>query len=341
MKKRLILGTLITLTAIFSAGIGIAQQNVLINSDKQVFDATANKTVFEGNVKVAANGVNITGKKAFVTLNEQGQPSLATITGNPEAVKINGATKQVVTANVLKVSLLDNIAEAEGNVKSVITDSGNPVAVITSEYQQFDKNTGLIKANTNVKIDYKDIKTVSSKADITLNAAGKPEHVKLTGNANLKQGKSNVKANVLDFTPESNELVASGSSYSQTTLDDGTVAHIWAGVQQMSKANNSLIASEKVKVIYQDYLATGPKAVFLPDKSGQMNKIVMRGMSTIVEGPRQVTASKIEITINPKNFIAEGGVKTKFTQEQKSATDTTSKEKTTKKKKEVHKKNNG
>lgn len=317
MKKTLIAISLISLMTVFYTGIGNAQQNMTIESDRQAFGTSSDKTIFDGNVKVLANGVKITGDKAVVTMDNNGNPSLATITGSPKAVTVTGENKKEVTARIFKVSLLDNLAKAEGNVKSIVFEGKNPVVTITSEYQDFNKDSGIINASTNVKINYNDVSTISDKARITIGDGGKPKFVKLVGNATLKQGSSIIKAADFDYNPVTDELVATGSSYSQTLLDDGTTAHVWSNIQQFAKSKNSLIASGNVKIHYQNYIATGPKAVFLPDASGKMNKILLRGNSTIKEDSRQVSASKIEITINPKNFVAEGGVKTKFVQAQR------------------------
>lgn len=316
MKKNLLAVTLISLITVFCVSVCLAQQDISIESDRQEYDAASNKTIFNGNVKVITGDIKITGKKGFVTMSPEGKPLMATITGAPKVIKTNGTNKQVVTSKVLKYSLLDNVAMAEGDVTTIITQEEKPVAVITSEYQEYNKNAGTMSASKNVKITYKEAKTSSDKAILTLNAAGQPELLKLSGNAILKQDKSLIKASVLDFIIATNELVATGSSYSESCLDDGTTAHIWSDVQQIAKAEKTLIASGNVKVTYQNYVAVGPKAVFLPDsETGKMNKIVMRGLSTIKEGARQVTALKIEITFKPKNFVAEGSVKTKFLQE--------------------------
>lgn len=316
MKKSLVIVTLISLIGIFYAGNCFAQQSLSIESDRQEYDAASNKTFFNGNVKVITGDTKITGKKGVVDINAEGKPTMATITGSPKVVKTNGTNQQVVTSKVLKYSLLDNVAMSEGNVKTILTTEGKPVAVITSDYQEYNKQAGTMVALKNVKIKYKDTKTSSDKATLTLNAAGQPELLKLSGNASLWQDDSLIKASVLDFIPASNELVATGSSYSESSQADGTVARIWADVQQISKVEKTLIASGKVKITYQNYVAVGPKAVFLPDsETGKMNKIVMSGLSTIREGARQVTALRIEITFKPKNFVAEGSVKTKFLQE--------------------------
>ena len=64
-------------------------------------------------------------------------------------------------------------------------------------------------------------------------------------------------------------------------------------------------------VTYKDYDAKGPKATVYPDKiTNKPNEIVFIGRSTIVEQMRSIEADRIKMYINPKNFFAEGNVKT-------------------------------
>ena len=47
-------------------------------------------------------------------------------------------------------------------------------------------------------------------------------------------------------------------------------------------------------------------------KQKKPNEIVFYGRTKIKEGDKEVEADKIVITMNPKNFTAEGNVKTSF-----------------------------
>ena len=71
------------------------------------------------------------------------------------------------------------------------------------------------------------------------------------------------------------------------------------------------MANGAVHVIYKDYDAKGPKATVYPDpKTGKFNEVVFLGRSTIVESMRSITADRINMFLNPKNFYAEGNVQT-------------------------------
>ena len=74
---------------------------------------------------------------------------------------------------------------------------------------------------------------------------------------------------------------------------------------------NTMIASNSVKVIYGDYTAYGPKVSVFPDpKTNKFNKVIFLGRSKIIEKGRMVEADKIVLTLNPRNFFAQGNVKT-------------------------------
>ena len=70
-------------------------------------------------------------------------------------------------------------------------------------------------------------------------------------------------------------------------------------------------ASGNVNVWYQDYYAVGPKITFIPDeKTGKPNEIFFTGRSSITQGVKTIYADKIRMTIEPKDFQAEGNVRT-------------------------------
>ena len=79
------------------------------------------------------------------------------------------------------------------------------------------------------------------------------------------------------------------------------------------RRKNTIISSGRVRIKYQDYVATGPKAAFFPDKkTGKPNEIVFFGRSMIQQDNKIIEADRIKLNVNPKNFDAEGNVRTKF-----------------------------
>lgn len=296
-------------------------ENINIQANKQVFDGKT--TTFEGNVNVDYQDINVKSPKVIVKSGENGKPETASFLNGAHAVKTSGFSQSEVKANIINLSLLKNRIKAEGNAESAVFENKKPVVHITADTQEFDIAKNIIVATNNVKIKYEEINTVSNKARISIDDGGNLKKVELLGNVTVDQGKSTIKAADVLYNPVTSEMVAYGDVNSVTMLEDGTPVNIKSEFQQYDKATQTLITSGNVKIHYKEYTASGPKATFIPDSnatktgnSSKPNKIIFIGRGKIVEGERSVEADRIEITINPKNFTAEGNVKTRFTQMQ-------------------------
>jgi lipopolysaccharide export system protein LptA len=291
----------------------IIAADINIEANKQTIDAEKNLTTFEGNVKVQTDNITVKSPKAFVNMGKEGKAEKVTFVDGANAVQINKASTNTVKAAIIKLSLLTKKVEADGNVESIIVEKGNPSVKITSDKQSFNIDTNIMQADGNVIITYGEITTHSKSAKIKVAEGGNLEKVKLTGNAQIVQNNSKVDGDNLIFNPKTMELTAIGNTYSNSVLKDNTKVFIWGDYQQFEKKSGSLIASGNVKIIYKDYTATGPKATILPSKStNKPNKIIFLGRSKIKQDTRIVEADRIEITMAPKNFNAEGNVKTKL-----------------------------
>ena len=57
--------------------------------------------------------------------------------------------------------------------------------------------------------------------------------------------------------------------------------------------------------------AQGPKVSVFPDaETGKPNEVYFVGRSKIVQQDKDIIADKIKMTMNPKDFVAEGNVRT-------------------------------
>lgn len=304
---------LILILLLVPAGI-IYAENVLIQADKQTFDGE--KTVFEGNVRVNYQDVSIKSPRALVRTNDKG-PGSATFVDGAYALKKDGSSKSEVRANIINLSLLKDRIRAEGNTESSVFENKTPLVQIKAGSQVFDIKKNVIVASHDAAIRYKDILTNSDKARITINDDGNLDKVELLGRVRIDQEKTVITANEVLYNPKTEEMVASGNTSSETILEDGTHVLIYADFQQYDQASKTLITSGHVKIKYKDYVASGPKATFIPDEGTDVpNRIIFLGRSKIQEGDRSVEADRIELTVNPKNFTATGNVKTRFTQVQ-------------------------
>ncbi|MEI8389898.1 MAG: LptA/OstA family protein [bacterium] len=323
MKKQIIIKTLIItgIISLLTVPVLSYAENINIQADKQTFDGKT--TNFEGKVSVDYQNINVKSPKVVVKSDANGKTETATFLNGAHAVKTDGSTQSEIKANIINLSLLKNRIKAEGNAESAVFENKKPIVHISAATQEFDIAKNIIVATDNVKIDYQEIKTKSNKARISIDADGNLKKVELIGKAIVNQDKSVINADDVLYNAVTNEMVAYGNVNSTTILDDGTPVDIVSEFQQYDKGTQTLITSGHVKINYKGYVAVGPKAIFIPDansaktgNSGKPNKIVFIGRSKIIEGERHVEADKIEITVNPKNFTAEGNVKTRFTQVQ-------------------------
>lgn len=291
--------------------------NVVIESHKQQYSQKDNTTTFDGNVKVGVDNIKVKSPKAFVKMDAAGNPNSAKFINGAYAIKDDGPSQSEVKANTITMTLLDKKIVANGQAKSMVSENKKPVLTMKSEVQEFDSLNDTIKASGGVVMNYKDIATNSSTLLINMNKEGKPQKVVFNGSVKIVEGKNIINANNVIFNPVTNDMIANGNVRSKTILDDGTLVLITSDNQQYNKASNTMLSSGHVKVVYKDYVAFGPKAMILSDKtSSKPNKIMFIGRSNIKEGSRQIEADRIEIIMDPKNFSAEGDVRTRFVQEQ-------------------------
>ena len=302
----------ITVLLISTIGIAIAA-DLSIESDKQTFKMEENKAKFEGNVRVKMDDIKATSPRAEVYIDPKTkQLTDAVMYDKPYVVQVQQAKTNEIKANILKMSLLKKTLKGEGDTQTTVTETGalKPTVVITADEQEYDTNTKTLTARGNVIIYYKDVETFSNTAIANLNQKGDLQKITLIGNGRLKQKDSVITANRFIYDAVKEVAYALGSAHSDVDMD-GTRINVWSNRQEYYKKTNIIQASERVHVTYKDYVARGPKATVYPDsKTNKPNEIVFLGRSTITEQMRSIEADRIKMFINPKNFFAEGNVKT-------------------------------
>lgn len=293
---------------------GLANASDLsIESDKQTFKMEENKATFDGNVKVKIDDINATSAKAEVFIDPKTkQLSDAVMYDKPYVVQVKTDKRNEVKANIIKMSLLNKKIKAEGNTQTTVTpvDGLKPTVVITADSQEYDTNTKTLTAEGGVIIYYNDVETYSDYAVANLSKNGDLQKIVLTGHGRLKQKNSVITADKFIYDAVKEVAYGLGSAHSDVEMD-GTRINVWSDRQEYYKTSNVIQASGKVRVRYKDYDARGPKATVYPDKNtNKPNEVVFIGRSVITEQMRSIEADRIKMFINPKNFFAEGNVKT-------------------------------
>lgn len=307
MKKILILALLLLclVPAAYCAGVDIEAKHQKIEVDK-------NKGFFDGDVQVKIGDVTVKSPRAELDLDPATKkPSLATFFDNPYAFQDKGNKKHEIKAQIIKVSLIKKNLYAIGNSQTIMMENRQPVVVVTAESQEYDTNTKIMKAYDGVTINYQELETFSNYAEAMIDKNGDIQDLKLRGNVVMKEKGNVVKGDSFDYNPVRNEFQVSGNTTSDVVFEDGTRVYCEAKYQQFNRTTKSMVAGGKVKILYKDYVATGPKAQLLVDsKTNKPNIIIFTGRSKIVQNDSAVEADRIKLVLKPKAFYADGNVKT-------------------------------
>ncbi len=305
MKKILILSTLIlTSLAVFAS-------DLVIESKTQTFSNKERKIKLDGGVKVKMDNLTVESPRADVTIRRNNKLDTATFYDKPYAFEINANKKREVKANILQVSLINKVVRAEGDTQSIITEGNTPIVIINADEQEYDTKSNIMVANGSVDIKYKDIESFSDKAVIIADSKGGLKKIDLIGNARVKQEQNTSEGHHFIYDPVTEEMSVSGNTKTVAITDDGRKLTIHSDFQQYNKKQNSYIGNGHVKIWFDDYYAQGPKVSVFPDvKTGKLNEVYFVGRSKVVQADKDIIADKIRITLDPKDFEADGNVRT-------------------------------
>ena len=305
MKKLLIFSLLIM------SSLAVYASDLVIESKSQVFSNKERKIKLDGGVKVKMDNLTIESPRADVSIRRNNKLDTATFYDKPYAFEVNMNKKREVKANILQVSLINKVVRAEGETQSIITEGNTPIVVINADEQEYDTKSNIMVANGSVGMKYKDIESFSDKAVIIADTKGGLKKIDLIGRAKVKQGQNESEGNHFVYDPLTEEMSVNGNTKTMAITDDGKKLTIHSDYQQYNKKQNSYIGNGHVKVWFEEYFAQGPKVSVFPDKeTGKLNEIYMVGRSKIVQDEKEIIADKIKITLDPKDFQAEGNVRT-------------------------------
>lgn len=299
-----------------SSAISPDPNTIRMTADKQSYNLESKRYLLNGKVVVSYQDIRITGPRAEVEMDQEGKPQVARFFEHPmfKRVKPNVGEDRI-TGNVINIYLADDRFGAQGNVDSLITTVAADPFHIRSDIQEFDNRNKVMAASGNVQVDYQGSQAFSSLANVRMKDNGKADRVIFSGGARIKQETSEINGGKVTVMVDSGNLIAENNVKTRVDLkghESGpTQVVITSDYQQYDKATDTMLASGNVKILYEDYTAVGPKATFKLKKN-DVDRIVLTGRPTITENGRVITADKIIITTNPKNFDAAGNVKVSF-----------------------------
>ena len=305
MKKILITSILIL------TGLTVFASDLIIESKTQTFSDKEKKIKLDGGVTVKMDNLTVESPRAEVSIRRGNKLDTATFYDKPYAFEINANKKREVKANILQVSLINKVVRAEGETQSIITEGNTPIVVINADEQEYDTKSNVMFANGKVAMKYKDIESWSDKAVIVADPKGGLKKLDLIGNAKVKQAQNESEGHHFVYNPLTEEMSVSGNTKTIAITDDGKKLVLHSDYQQYNKKQNSYIGNGHVKIWFDDYYAQGPKVSVFPDiNTGKPNEVYFVGRSKIVQQERDIIADKIKITLEPKDFQAEGNVRT-------------------------------
>lgn len=305
MKKILVL------LMIILSGMAVIASDMVIESKTQTFSDKEHKIKLDGGVTVKLDNLTVQSPRADVSVRRNNKLDTATFYDKPYAFEVKENKKREVKANILQVSLINKVVRAEGETQSVITEGNTPIVVINSDVQEYDTKSNVMVATGAVKMKYKDIDTYSDKAVITTDGKGDVKKIDLIGNAKVKQAQNESEGNHFVYNPVTEEISVTGNTKTVAISDDGKKLTIHSDYQQYKRNQNSYLGSGHVKIWYDDYFAQGPKVSVFPDATtNKPNEVYFIGRSKIIQNERDIIADKIMMTMNPKDFKAEGNVRT-------------------------------
>ena len=296
--------------ALFALGVVVQASDLVIESKTQSYNEQENKLKFDGDVKVSVDDMRIVGSRADVSMDGEQKLDTATFYDKPYAYEVKKNKKREVKANIFQMSLITKVVKAQGDTQSIVFDGKTPVVVINANEQEYDTKTGLMTATGAVTIKYKDLDTFSDKAKVRTDKNGDLKDIELIGNARIKQESNDSYADRFYYSAGTKILTATGNTTSKTVTDNGATLVLKSNRQEYVQDKNIFNASGNVRVWYQDYYAVGPKLTIYPNKVGKPNEAFFTGRSSITQGVRTIYADKIKMTMNPKDFHADGNTRT-------------------------------
>lgn len=303
------------LTALVSifilSGLSVQASDLVIESKNQSYNEQDSKIKFNGNVNVSIDDLKVVGESADVNITNDQQLDTATFYDKPYAFEIKKNKKREVKANILKVSLLTKVIRAEGDTQTVVFEGKTPVVVINADVQEYDTKTGVMTATGAVTMNYKDISTISDRAEITTEKSGDLKKLVLIGNAKVKQENNETFADKFVYIASTGALTATGNTTSNVLMEDGAKLVLKSNQQDYNQKKAVFNASGNVRIWYQDYYAAGPKVtMYSAPETGKPNEAYFTGRSSISQGVRTIYADRIKMIMKPKSFDAQGNTRT-------------------------------
>jgi lipopolysaccharide export system protein LptA len=213
------------------------KDKIVTDSDVQEYDRVSDKFEAIGHVRVLHGDILVNSDKLQLVYGANKKPETAIFTGNVTATQNQNST----SADTIAYSLTTKRLQATGHVRSKVIQQkaemkktlGQPVAaidappamataktnsgetetiIITSDAQDYSKETNRLSANGNVKVYYQDTVGAGPQAVLIRNDQGKAERMYFIGRSQITQPGRRWIADRISFTVANKKVLAEGNT---------------------------------------------------------------------------------------------------------------------------------
>jgi lipopolysaccharide export system protein LptA len=218
------------------------EDKIITDADLQEYERTTGKFVASGHVHVVHDNVIVKADKLQLIYGVDGKPETAVFTGNVTALQDRNTT----IADSIIYSLSNRRLQANGHVRSTVIQEhkeepkkktaqadpmGMPTAtasepeeepkddvfVITSQTQDYSKDTNRMTANGDVHVFYEDTSVVGPSCVLLRNSANKAERIVMIGRSRITQPGKRWIADHIEMAVADQKVIATGNTHAFLT----------------------------------------------------------------------------------------------------------------------------
>jgi lipopolysaccharide export system protein LptA len=213
-------------------------EKIITDSDRQEYDRVTGKFEAIGHVRVVHGNILVKSDKLSLVYGLDNKPETALFIGNVCATQDRNNT----TADQMAYSLTTKRLQATGHVKSTVIQERKPedkkkpnalgidpagmqsavatemdqpkddIVIITSDTQDFSKQSGRMSATGNVRVIYQDTTGSGPQCVLLRNMQGKCERVIFSGRSQISQPGRRWIADRIEMTMNDRKVMASGNT---------------------------------------------------------------------------------------------------------------------------------
>lgn len=212
-------------------------EKIITDSDRQEYDRATGRFEASGHVRVIHGNILVKAEKLSLVYGLDNKPETALFTGNVTATQDRNNT----IADQMTYSLSTRRLQATGHVKSTVIQEHkdekkkptvshvdpvgmqsahageieqpkDDIIIITSETQDYSKQTGRMSAIGSVRVYYQDTVGLGPQCVLIRNMQGKPERVIFSGRSQISQPGRRWIADRIEMTLADRKVLASGNT---------------------------------------------------------------------------------------------------------------------------------